>query len=65
MAKARKFRELEAKMSSESQERVSIRVRETLKNMELDERHVEQADPGASTGPMDRSAVRCSLKRQN
>jgi hypothetical protein len=54
MAKARNFRDLEARMPSESREGVWARVRETLKNMELDERRVEQVDPGASTGPMDR-----------
>src|ERR1022692_4530671 len=37
MAKARNFRELEAKMSPESRARVAARVKETLENMSLDQ----------------------------
>ena len=37
MAKARNFRELEAKMSPEARERVAARVKETLENMSLDQ----------------------------
>jgi DNA-binding transcriptional regulator YiaG len=37
MAKARNFRELEARMSPESRARVGARVKETLENMSLDE----------------------------
>jgi DNA-binding transcriptional regulator YiaG len=37
MAKARNFRELEAKMSPESRARVASRVKETLENMSLDQ----------------------------
>jgi DNA-binding transcriptional regulator YiaG len=37
MAKARNFRELEAKMSPESRARVAARVKETLENMALDQ----------------------------
>jgi DNA-binding XRE family transcriptional regulator len=37
MAKARNFRELEAKMPAESREKVAARVKETLANMSLDQ----------------------------
>ena len=37
MAKARNFKELEAKMSPEARERVAARVKETLENMSLDQ----------------------------
>ena len=37
MAKARNFKELEAKMAPEARERVAARVKETLENMSLDQ----------------------------
>src|SRR5437879_6498711 len=37
MAKARNFKELQAKMSPEAQARVAARVKETLANMSLDQ----------------------------
>jgi DNA-binding transcriptional regulator YiaG len=37
MAKARNFKELEAKMRPEARERVAARVKETLDNMSLDQ----------------------------
>ena len=37
MAKARNFKELDAKMAPEARERVAARVKETLENMSLDQ----------------------------
>jgi DNA-binding transcriptional regulator YiaG len=37
MAKARNFKELEAKMTPEARERVAARVKETLENVSLDQ----------------------------
>ncbi|HXB73935.1 MAG TPA: XRE family transcriptional regulator [Candidatus Acidoferrales bacterium] len=37
MAKARNFKELEAKLSPEARQRVATRVKETLENMSLDQ----------------------------
>jgi DNA-binding XRE family transcriptional regulator len=37
MAKARNFKELQAKMPADAQARVAVRVKETLANMSLDQ----------------------------
>src|SRR4051812_2860939 len=43
MAKARNFRELQAKMPADAQARVAARVKETLENMALDELRAARA----------------------